>query len=60
MWKKYLHNSCIFSDSHKQKDSALWSDMLHNKKIYLGGGKMMVGDGKRTRFWGDSWFGLHN
>jgi hypothetical protein len=57
MWRKYLENSTIFSVSHKQKDSALWSDMLHVKEIYLCGRKMQVGNGARTHFWGDSWCG---
>jgi hypothetical protein len=43
MWRKYLSNSF-----------ALWADMLHIKDIYVSGRKMVVGDGKRTHFWGDS------
>jgi hypothetical protein len=31
MWKKYLRHGGIFSANHKQKESALWSDMLHIK-----------------------------
>jgi hypothetical protein len=57
MWKKYLRNSGIYTAAHKQKDSALWSDMLHVKDLYLCGRKMQVGDGARTHFWGDSWCG---
>jgi hypothetical protein len=57
MWKKYLRNSGIYTVIHKQKDSALWSDMLHVKDLYLYGRKMQVGDGTRTHFWGDSWCG---
>jgi hypothetical protein len=57
MWKKYCRNSGIYTASHKQKDSALWSDMLHVKDLYLCGRKMQVGDGTRTHFWGDSWCG---
>jgi hypothetical protein len=55
MWKKYLENTTIFAVGHKQKDSALWSDMLHVKDIYLCGRKMLVKDGTRTHFWGDCW-----
>jgi hypothetical protein len=55
MWRKYLENSTVFSVGHKQKDSALWTDMLHVKEIYLCGRKMQVGNGTRTHFWGDSW-----
>jgi hypothetical protein len=51
MWKKYLINSGIYT----AEDSALWSDMLHVKDLYLCGRKMQVGDGTRTHFWGDSW-----
>jgi hypothetical protein len=50
MWKKYLRNSGIYTAAHKQKDSALWSDMLHVKDLYLCGRKMQVGDGTRTHF----------
>jgi hypothetical protein len=55
MWRKYLENSTVFSVGHKQKDLALWTDMLHVKEIYLCGRKMQVGNGTRTHFWGDSW-----
>jgi hypothetical protein len=34
MWKKYLRNSGIYTVVHKQKDSALWSDMLHVIKTF--------------------------
>jgi hypothetical protein len=33
MWKKYLRNSGIYTADHKQKDSTLWSDMLHVKEL---------------------------
>jgi hypothetical protein len=46
MWRKYLSNSCVFSASHGKKDSALWTDMLHIKDIYISGRKMAVGDGE--------------
>jgi hypothetical protein len=49
---------CLFGSSHKQKDYATWTDMLHIKDIYFSGIKMVVGDGKRTHFWGDSWCGF--
>jgi hypothetical protein len=39
MWRKYLRNAGIYSATHKQRDSPLWSDMLHIKDIYLCGRK---------------------
>jgi hypothetical protein len=47
----------ILLHAHKQKDYALWSDMLHIKDLYLCGRIMQVRDGTRTHFWGDSWCG---
>jgi hypothetical protein len=35
--KKYLNNSFVYLAKHKTHDSALWSDMLHVKDIYLSG-----------------------
>jgi hypothetical protein len=57
MWKKYLINSCVFSVKHKAHDSALWTDMLKVKDIYLSGRSMRVNNGERTHFWGDAWCG---
>jgi hypothetical protein len=54
MWKKYMTNSCVFSAKHKAHDSALWTDMLKVKDIYLRGRSMKVNNGERTHFWGDA------
>jgi hypothetical protein len=42
MWRKYLSNSCAFSASHKQIDSALWADMIHIKDIYASYKKIFI------------------
>ena len=52
---KYLRNNSIHSVKHKQSDSAVWSDLLKVKDIYLQGRKVMVKNGKYTFFWKDSW-----
>jgi hypothetical protein len=54
---KYKIHGSILSICHKQNDSAIWSDLLKVKDIYLQGRKMAVGNGKRTDFWQDSWCG---
>jgi hypothetical protein len=55
MWNKYLSNSCVYSVKHKPYDSALWSDMLQVRDIYLSGRSMEVNNGEITHFWGDAW-----
>jgi hypothetical protein len=57
MWKKYLPNSCVFSDKHKAHDSALWTNMLKVRDIYLSGRSMKANNGERTHFWGHAWCG---
>jgi hypothetical protein len=46
MWKKYILNSCVFSASHKQKDSPLYQGYLSKWRE------------NGTHFWGDSWCGF--
>jgi hypothetical protein len=57
MWNKYLSNSCVYLVKHKPYDSALWSDMLQVRDIYLSGRSMEVNNGEITHFWGDAWWG---
>jgi len=52
---KYLKKDSICSVKHKQNDSAIWSDLLKIKEIYLQGRKMIIKDGQRTLFWKDTW-----
>ena len=39
----------------KQGDSPVWKDLLKVKQIYLQGRIMVVGDGRSTDFWHDTW-----
>jgi hypothetical protein len=48
MWWKFLVSSCIYSVKRKPHNSALWSDMLKVRDIYLTGRSMMVINGKDT------------
>jgi hypothetical protein len=57
MRAKYLGDAGIYGIKNRDQDSALWSDMLHIKEIYLCGRRMQIGDGKRTDFRGDVWCG---
>ena len=41
--------------NHRQTDSAMWSDLLKIRNIYLQGRQIEIGDGKNTLFWKDSW-----
>jgi len=52
---KYLHNSSIFSVTHKVTDSPIWYDLLKEKDTYLQGRGISIRNGKKTRFWCDSW-----
>lgn len=54
---KYLRQGGIFHIKHKQVDSASWHDLLKIKQLYLLGRCMVIGDGRRTDFWGDAWCG---
>lgn len=52
---KYLKKDSICTVKHRQTDSAIWTDMLKIKGVYLQGRKMILGNGKRTLFWHDTW-----
>jgi hypothetical protein len=52
---KYLKNKTIFSVTHKASDSPIWYDMLKVKDLYLQGRGVEIKDGRKTRFWYDSW-----
>lgn len=52
---KYLKKDSIRTVKHRRNDSAIWSDLLKIKAIYLQGRKLIVGDGKHTLFWKDTW-----
>jgi hypothetical protein len=55
---KYLGDGGIYNSRHRPHDSTIWDDMLHMKQLYLRGRRMMVGNGRITDFWGDSWCGF--
>jgi len=38
-----------------QTDSAMWSDLLKVRDIYLQGRQLKVKDGRSTLFWRDTW-----
>ena len=40
---------------HRQNDSAIWSDLLKFRHIYLQGRKLKIKNGDKTMFWKDSW-----
>jgi len=40
---------------HRQNDSAIWSDLLKIRHIYLQGRKLKIRNGDKTMFWKDSW-----
>lgn len=52
---KYLKKDSICTVKHRQNDSAIWSDLLKVRDIYLQGRKMIGRDGKKTLFWKDTW-----
>ena len=47
---KYLKNGSLLDVSHKQSDSAIWTDLLKVKDVYLQGRKRAVRNGKNTFF----------
>jgi len=48
---KYLKNDSICTVKHRQTNSAIWSDLLKIRDVYLQGRKMKVGNGQKTLFW---------
>lgn len=60
-WWKLEAESGICQSIHnikgKQSDSPGGKDLLHIRELYLKGRVMIVGNGRRTDFWGDSWCG---
>jgi hypothetical protein len=40
---------------HRQADSAIWSDLLQVRDVYLQGWKIIVENGRKTLFWRDKW-----
>jgi hypothetical protein len=52
---KYLRNKSVCSVKHKQTNSAIWSDLLKIKDIYLQGKVMKLKNGNTTLFWKDRW-----
>jgi hypothetical protein len=52
---KYLYKDSIHTVSHKLHDSPIWYDLLKVKGIYLEGRIVKIENGKKTRFWEDSW-----
>jgi hypothetical protein len=52
---KYIKNGSFFYIKHKQSDSAIWTDLLKVKNIYLQGWRVMINNGEHTIFWKDTW-----
>jgi hypothetical protein len=52
---KYLKNDSICTVKHRQTYSAIWSDLLNVRDIYLQRRNMNVGNGQKTLFWKDKW-----
>jgi len=52
---KYLKNDSIYTVKHRQTYSAIWSDLLKVRDIYLQGRNMNVENGQKTLFWKDKW-----
>jgi len=52
---KYLRNKSIYEVKHSLNVSAMWSDLLKVKDIYLQGREIKAGKGELTSFWLDSW-----
>ena len=48
---KYLRNKSIYEVKHSLNVSAMWSDLLKVKDIYLQGRGIKAGKGELTSFW---------
>jgi hypothetical protein len=62
MWQellcnKYLKSKTIAEVQAKPSDSPFWKGLMHHKDTFLKYGSFVVGDGKGTRFWEDTWIG---
>ncbi|PNT72208.1 hypothetical protein BRADI_2g41335v3 [Brachypodium distachyon] len=54
---KYLRGQGIFYAKRRPGDSACWGDLLHLRQVYLKRRCVMIGNGRTTDFWGDTWCG---
>jgi hypothetical protein len=54
---KYKITHDIWTVRIKVNDSPVWGNLLKIKEIYLKGRTMIIGDGKSTDFWHESWCG---
>jgi hypothetical protein len=52
---KYLKHDSVCTVKHRQADSAIWSDLLKVRDVYLQGWKIIVENGQKTLFWRDKW-----
>lgn len=55
--RKYCKGKLFTQVSPKQGDSQFWSGILHVRDVFLGCCRRLVGNGKRTMFWVDEWWG---
>jgi hypothetical protein len=55
--KKYIKEHCVSQLKVKPTNSPVWNDLLKVREIYLQGRVMVVGNGKMTDFWRDTWCG---
>jgi hypothetical protein len=55
---KYLKGKNVCTVNHRQTDSAMWTDLLKIRSIYVQGRLVKVRDGRKTLFWKDYW--LHD
>jgi hypothetical protein len=62
MWEellvnKYLRNKTLSQVKVKPTDSPFWKGLMGLKEIFFKNGSFTVGNGQKTRFWEDTWFG---
>lgn len=56
--RKYCRGKLLAQVVHRQGDSHFWSGILHVRVVFFSFCRRLVGNGKRTRFWEDEWWGV--
>ncbi|PNT69431.1 hypothetical protein BRADI_3g55256v3, partial [Brachypodium distachyon] len=55
--RKYCKGKLLHQVSPRQGGSHFWSGLLRVRNVFLSFCRRIVGNGKRTRFWEDEWWG---
>jgi hypothetical protein len=55
--KKYLHCKTLSQVTAHRNDSPFWKGLMRTKVTLFNRGKFIIGDGRRNRFWRDTWLG---